>query len=167
MAQGAIDTARAAGAEQYAREEYNAAVSSLQGAREAVEQRDYRLALSRAIDARQRAYEAARQAADGQARARSESEAAITLATASLAGLQQKLKAAQTARVPARDLAPAQRAARNAEAALQKARAAVGQGRYLEVPAALGTTPDEIRKAITGVDEAIAARTSRGRGRRR
>lgn len=167
MAQGAIDTARAAGADQYAREEYDGAVASLQGARDAVEQRDYRLALSRAIDARQRAHEAAKQAADGQARARSESEVAVAAATASLAGLQQKLKAAQSARVPARDLAPAQRAARNAETALQKARAAIGQGRYLEVPAALGTTPDEINKAITGVDEAIAARASRGRSRRR
>ena len=39
----------------------------MQQTHEAVEQRDYRLALSRAIDANERALEAARQAADGKA----------------------------------------------------------------------------------------------------
>ena len=167
MAQGAIDTARAAGADQYARESFNAAVSSLQGAHDAVEQRDYRLALSRAIDARQRAHEAAKEAADGKARTRSESEAAVTQAAASLAQLQQKLKAAQAARVPPREVAAANAAARDAEAALQKARTAIAQGNYLDVRGALGTTLQEIRKAIAAVDDSIDARSTRARGRRR
>ena len=167
MAQGAIDTARAAGADQYARASYDAAVASLHGAHEAVEQRDYRLALSRAIDARQRAHEAAKEAADGKARTRSEGEAAVAAATASLARLQQRLKAAQAARVPARELEPAHLVARDAEAALQKARTAIAEGNYLDVRGALGTAPDEIRKTIAGVDDAIEARTPRGRGRRR
>src|SRR5688500_3123501 len=45
MAQGAIDAARAAGAEQYAREPLAAAAASLQSAHDAVVQRDYVLAL--------------------------------------------------------------------------------------------------------------------------
>jgi hypothetical protein len=167
MAQGAIDAARAAGADQYARASYDAAVASLQGAHEAVAQRDYRLALSRAIDARQRAHEAAKEAADGKARTRSESEAAVAGATASLSQLLQRLKAAQAARVPERELARGHAAARNAEAALQKARTAIAAGNYLDVRGALGTTHEQIRKAITGVEESIAARTARGRGRRR
>jgi hypothetical protein len=167
MAQGAIDTAHAAGADQYARASYDAAVASLHGAHEAVEQRDYRLALSRAIDARQRAHEAAKEAADGKARTRSEGEAAVAAAGTALAQLQQKLKAAQAARVPARELEAPQLVARDAQAALQKARTAIAEGNYLDVRGALGTTPDEIRKTIAGVDDAIEARTPRGRGRRR
>src|ERR671918_1012146 len=63
-AQGAIDAARAAGAEQYAPEPFSAATTAMQQTHEAVQQRDYRLALSRATDANERALEAARQAAN-------------------------------------------------------------------------------------------------------
>ena len=167
MAQGAIEAARAAGADQYAREANDGAVASLQGAHEAVEQRDYRLALSRAVDARQRAHEAAKQAADGKARTRSQGEAAVAGVASSLGELQQKLKTAQAARVPARQLAPAQAAARNASAALQKARKAIADGNYLDVRDALGNSRDEIRNETSGLDDAIEARSARGRGRRR
>jgi Domain of unknown function (DUF4398) len=166
-AQGAIDAARAAGADQYASQAYTAAVTALQTANEAVEQRDYRLALSRAIDARERAHEAAKQAADGKARTRSEGEAAIAAAATTLQQLHLRLKAADAARVPARDLAPGRAAARDAEAALQKARTAIAEGNYLEVRPALGATKEGISKAIRGLDEAIAARNSRGARRRR
>src|SRR4029078_2966791 len=70
QAQGAIDAARAAGADRYAVEEYTAATEALKNARIAVEQRDYRLALNHALDSLERAQEAARQAADGKAAAR-------------------------------------------------------------------------------------------------
>ena len=60
QAQGAIDAARAAGAEQFAKEEFAAAVDSLRRSEEAVTQGDYRLALSLAIDGRGRAQNAAK-----------------------------------------------------------------------------------------------------------
>ena len=50
QAQGAIDAARAAGAEQYASTEFAAATTALKSANDAVEQGDYRLALNHAID---------------------------------------------------------------------------------------------------------------------
>src|SRR5581483_9749899 len=53
QAQGAIDAARAAGAEQYAPEDFKAAVAALQRSHEAVTQRDYRQALNDALDARE------------------------------------------------------------------------------------------------------------------
>ena len=59
QAQGAIDAARAAGADQYAHEEFAAAQEALTHANEAVEQRDYRLALNHALDSRERAQNAA------------------------------------------------------------------------------------------------------------
>src|SRR4029079_8325791 len=70
QAQQAVDAARQAGAEQYAAEAFAAATAALQQAREAVDQRDYRLALSRAVDAGERAHEATTAATDNKAKAR-------------------------------------------------------------------------------------------------
>src|SRR5215470_14405074 len=64
QAQGAIDAARAAGADVYAHDEFAAAEQALKNANDAVAQRDYRLALNHALDARDRAKTAATQAAD-------------------------------------------------------------------------------------------------------
>src|SRR6476646_5120903 len=77
QAQGALDAARAAGAEQYAPDEYRGAAAALKAANDAVEQRDYRLALNDALDSRERAQNAARQAAVTRARVRSEVERAM------------------------------------------------------------------------------------------
>jgi len=55
QAQGALDAARAAGAERYATAEYQAAATALKNAQDAVAQRDYRLALNHALDSRERA----------------------------------------------------------------------------------------------------------------
>jgi hypothetical protein len=167
MARGAIDAARAAGAEQYAREPLTAATNSLQSAHDAVAQRDYVVALSRAVEARQQANEAAKRAADGKARTRSESEAAIAAAATALLELQQKLKTAAASNVAATDLRPASETARKADAALQEARAAVENGNYLEAGVAVGATRKGISEAIRGLNEAIAARTARGTRRRR
>jgi len=167
MAQGAIDAARAAGAEQYASEPLTAATTSLQSAHDAVDQRDYVLALSRAVEARQQANEAAKRAADGKARTRSESEAAIAAAATALRELQQKLKVANAANVGAKNLRPASETARKADAALQEARAAVEDGHYLEAGVALGATRTRISEAIRGLDAALAARSGRGARRRR
>jgi hypothetical protein len=167
MAQGAIDAARAAGAEQYAPEPLAAATTSLQSAHDAVAERDYVLALSRAVTAREQANEAAKRAADGKARTRSESEAAIAAAATGLLELQQKLKAANAANVGANDLRAASQAARKADAVLQEARAAVENGNYLEAGVAVGAMRKEISEAIRSLDEALAARGGRGGRRRR
>jgi hypothetical protein len=154
MAQGAIDAARAAGAEQYAAEPYRAATSALQEANAAVGQRDYRLALSRALDAHERAQEAARGAADGKARARSDAEVAIVAASTALQNLQTRLKAAETARVPGRELDPAVKAAAAAGKTLQEARAALKIEDYLKARQLVTDIPAEIAKEIEAVDAA-------------
>src|SRR3954464_6741314 len=82
QAQGAIDAARAAGADQYAHEEFAAAQEALKHANEAVEQRDYRPALNHALDSRERPQNAAKLAADGKAAARVDADRAISSATA-------------------------------------------------------------------------------------
>jgi hypothetical protein len=167
MAQGAIDAARAAGAEQYAGEALAAATTSLQSAHDAVAQRDYVLALSRAVTAREQANEAAKRAADGKALTRSASEAAIAAAATGLLVLQQRLKAAGAANIGADDLRAASQTARKADAVLQEARAAVENGNYLEAGAAVGAIRKGISEATRSLDDALAARGGRGARRRR
>ena len=74
QAQGAIDAARAAGAERYAASEFTAANTALKSATDAVEQGDYRLALNHAIDSREQAQNAARVAADTRVKLRGDVE---------------------------------------------------------------------------------------------
>ena len=62
QAQGALDAARAAGAEAYARPQFQAADAALKQAHAAVAERDYRQALSFALEAREQARTAAREA---------------------------------------------------------------------------------------------------------
>jgi len=166
-AQGAIDAARAAGAEQYAPEAFAAATSALQQSHEAVDQRDYRLALSRAVDAYDRAQDAARLAADGKAKARSDAETAISAANVALQQLGTHLKAAEAARVLTRDVAQARRTAKDAAATLQKARTLLGGGNYLEAAASVKGLKAPIRTQIDAVGRATAARTARRPARRR
>ena len=69
QAQGAIDAARAAGADRYAATEYTAATDALKRSQDAVAQRDYRLALNEALNSREHAQNAAREGADTQSAA--------------------------------------------------------------------------------------------------
>jgi hypothetical protein len=167
QAQGAIDAARAAGADRYAEESFTAATTALQQAHDAVAQRDYRTALSRAVDANERALQAAKEAADGKAAARSEAERAVTMVGAAVQRLEARIKLAETARLPARDLASSRRTLADAQRALQEARAAIASEDYLSVPAALKEVPALITAQISALDQATAARAGRGQRRRR
>ena len=80
QAQGALDAARAAGAEAYAKSAFQAADAALKKAHAAVAERDYRQALSFALDAREQARTAARDAAA--ARARAATTVALAIQTA-------------------------------------------------------------------------------------
>jgi hypothetical protein len=161
-AQGAIDAARAAGAEIYARESYTAATSALQQANEAAAQGDYRLALTRALDAHERAQDAARGAADGKARARSEAEAAVTAAAAAVQRLNTRVTT-EAARVPKTELAAARKAHSAAVATLQEARAALSTGGYLEARDTARTLTTEINARLQTLDTAATSKPSRRR----
>jgi Domain of unknown function (DUF4398) len=162
-AQGAIDTARAAGAEQYAPAAFGEATSALQQAHDAVSQRDYRLALSRALDASQRAQESARLAADGQARVRSEAEIAVHGTETALQQLESKLKAATAARTPESELKTARQALINGQRTLQKARSTLGAGRFMEARAEVKDTVSEITAQMRAIDDAARARSGKRR----
>jgi hypothetical protein len=166
-AQQAVDSARAAGAEQYAPEEFAAATAALQQSHDAVEQRDYRLALSRAVDANDRAQEAVRAAAENKARARSATETAVNAANAALMHLQARVKAAEGVKVAPRELIPARDAIKDAEATLQKARALLASGNFPAASEAVSGLDEEIRAEIRVVDAAITLRTVRRPARKR
>src|SRR5262249_54461881 len=130
QAQGAIDAARAAGADQYAHDEFAAAVDALKRANDAVADRDYRLALDNALDSRERARNAAKQASDQKAADRASAERAMLAATRALATAQSRLQASEFARISARTLTTARRKIGEAEKQLQEARAGFDAGDY-------------------------------------
>jgi cysteinyl-tRNA synthetase len=160
-AQGAVDTAKAAGAEQYAPESFAAASAALKQSYDAVDQRDYRLALSQALDAFDRAQEAAKQAADGKAKARSDAETAINATSAALQRLEATVKEAGKANVPAATVAHARRVGSDTAATLQKARTSLRAGNYLEAADAVRSKPAEIAGLLKDLGAAIDARTSK------
>jgi hypothetical protein len=137
QAQGAIDAARAAGADQYARDELEAARGALARSEEAVRARDYRLALSHALDASERAQEAAREAANRKAAARSQAERALLSADAAVKRAQSRLAALSTARPARRDLPEIDHAIDVASERVQESRAALAKEDYLAAGKAL------------------------------
>jgi hypothetical protein len=130
QAQSAIDAARTAGAEQFARDEFTAAQDALKRANDAVAQHDYRLALNNALDARERAQNAAKEAAEGSRATREKVERALADAAAALADARARLKAAESARVSAKRLTAARRKIDDGDIALQKARTNFDRGEY-------------------------------------
>src|SRR5262245_26310287 len=95
QAQAAVDAAREAGAPEYAPAEFQAAEDALRRAHDAVGQRDYRLALSNALDSRERAQEAVTAAATQKAAARKAAEQAVADADRALERARATLKSAE------------------------------------------------------------------------
>jgi hypothetical protein len=151
-AQSAIDAARAAGADQYATEEYTAAVGTLQKARASVEQRDYRQALSYAMDARQRALDASRQAEEGRSAARRAAEGLIAESSVRLSRLEKSIDRAEAGHVPAKDLRPARTAATRAQKALQEAGRLFEAGNYKDIANVLSEVRRNLDASIAAAD---------------
>lgn len=157
-AQGALDAARAAGAETFANAEYRDAAQALEQSQQAVAQRDYRLALRYALDARERSQDAARAAADHKAEARSRAERAMMSTEAALRDADLRLQAARTARLRPRDLVPARGTIEQARQTLQKARAAMGKEAYLDVPGMLEPAEKQLAEAMRDLGARQTAR---------
>src|SRR3954469_5332653 len=163
QAQGAIDAARAAGADQYAREEFTAAEDALKRSHENVAQRDYRQALNTALDARERAQAAAKESVNRKAIARADATKALADADAALHESRARLKTAETARVPARTLTTGRKAIDHGENAVQEARAAFDKGDYLAAIDTARGVPPELRAATHDLEVAAAASAHRRR----
>jgi uncharacterized protein DUF4398 len=156
QAQGAIDAARAAGAEQYATDELKAAVDGLARSQEAVNQRDYRLALNYALESRERGQNAAKLAADQKAIVRSEAEKVLNEAALALVQANTRLRQMEASKPLRKQLVAPRETIDAAESAVQKARASLEGGSYLEARSALRGALDQIRGAMRQMD-ALAA----------
>jgi hypothetical protein len=164
QAQGALDAARAVGADQYAPDEYKAASAALKAANDAVTERDYRLALSNALDSRERAQNAAREAAETRARLRGEVERSMAEVAALLAQANGRVTAADKLKVPRRALREAQQLLAQVNDDVQKAGAAMQAENYAAAQPALIGIKERLAKVIALLDQQPASQTPRRRG---
>ena len=158
QAQGAIDAARAAGADKFAAAEFTAAVDALKRSEDAVAGGDYRQALSHALDSRERAQAAAKMAVEGRANARGDAERAIAEVATLWSRAQAQLKNSDLARSNARPLKAARATVADAEKMLQEARAALKTEDYAGVTTSLNGVAAKLQAALTEIDAAVAPR---------
>jgi hypothetical protein len=163
QAQTAVDAARAARAERYAKDDFSASTDALKNAHAAVDARDYRLALNYALEARDRAESAARDAADRKATARSNADRALRNAALAIVDVRAKLKSAQAGQKPLRVLNAARSAAADGENHVQEARAAFAREDYPEVMEILAAPSARLRESIRELDGGNASPAKRPR----
>jgi hypothetical protein len=156
QAQGAVDAARAAGAEQYAPAEFAAAAGALKQSEEAVLLRDYRLALSLAIDSRSRAEAAAKTAVENRAKARGDAERVLAEANALLTQTRARLDDPALNKLPRRTLGKARDAVNADEKSLQEARAAVVGNDYGRAMKLAGTVSARLEATLDDLEKAAA-----------
>ena len=162
QAEGAIDAARAAGAEKFAATEFTAATAALQRSREAVAQRDYRMALNNALESREHAQNAARDAADARVRLRDEFRKTIAGLTVQLAAATARLNTTQT-RMSRATVQELQQSLASINDDLQKAGAALETEDYASMQPVLQALRDRITDALAAIDRA-GAQPARRRG---
>jgi hypothetical protein len=165
QAQGAIDAARAAGAEEYAAEELKLAVDGLAKYQEAVEARDFRLALAHALDSRERAQNAAKTAVDGRAKARGDAERELAEAVALVERARTRLRGAEVVKLPKRTVAKFEEAIAATSESLQEARSALTAEEYRKVGAVTEAVTTRVQALLTDVETALKP-PAKGRGRR-
>jgi hypothetical protein len=163
QAEGAIDAARAAGADRYAATEYKAATDALTSANTAVAQGDYRLALNYALESREHAQNSAREAAETRARLRGEIERHMAEVAALMAQAGTRLEAARKTRAPRRALDETAVVIAGVNEDVQKAGEAIKADDYVAARAALDGVKERIQQAITAIDEATTPAAQRRR----
>lgn len=154
LAQGAIEAARAAGAERFATDELTAAVDALKRSNDAAAGGDHRQALSHALDAFERAQNAAKLAVESRANARGDAERTVAQAATLLATAESRLKASASA---ARSHKASQETIVSASKALQKARSALAKEDYLAVAPALEGVAAALEAALVQIDNPAPA----------
>ncbi len=164
QAQGAIDAARAAGAERYATVEYTAATEALKQANGAVTGRDYRLALNYALESREQAQNAARTAAETRAKLRGDVERSIAEVRALITQIRARVDGPTATQIPRNTRQNAQRRLKQLEGDLQKADAALKAEEYVEADRLLMGVRRQIESIAATLPRAAASQSSRGRG---
>ena len=162
QAQGAIDAARAAGADRYAATEFTAATTALKNASDAVAQGDYRLALNHAIDSREQAQNAARVAADTRAKVRGDVERSIAEVNALITQVNAWIASPAAARTP-RTKRTAQQVVTTSTAEVQKAGSALQADDYEGAQKLLTASKERLQKVLPAAPNTAAAQSTRRR----
>jgi hypothetical protein len=154
QAQGAVAAARAADAAVYAADQLKAAEDALQKYDAAVAQHDYRAALSDALDARDRAYAAAKQASDEKAAARGHAETLVAQLDSLTKTARARLSGTAGPRLSSQAAQRLRDALRTASPALQEARSRLDKQDYRSAIAGLEpivqTLQRELQPPATG-----------------
>jgi HAMP domain-containing protein len=162
QAQGAIDAARAAGADRYAPVEFAAATTALKSASDAVAQGDYRLALNHAIDSREQAQNAARVGADTRAKVRGDVERLMAEVNALITQVNAWIASPAAARTP-RTRRTAQQVVTTSTAEVQKAGSAMQAEDYAGAQKLLTATKERLQKVLPAAPNTAAAQSTRRR----
>jgi hypothetical protein len=160
QAQGAIDAARAAGADRYAPTEFAAATTALKNATDAVAQGDYRLALNHAIDSREQAQNAARVAADTRAKVRGDVERSIAEVNALIAQVNAWIASPAATRTP-RTRRTAEQVVTASIAEVQKAGSAMQAQDYAGAQKLMTATKERLQKVLPAAPNTAAAQSTR------
>ena len=163
QAQGAIDAARAAGADQYASEELSGAVDALKRSEDAVAQNDYRLALSHAIDSRERAQAAAKTAVDNRAKARGNAERILAEANSVVTQGRTQLSDAALSKLRRGTAANIREALVAVDTQMQEARAALERDEYDRAIAAAKAAMARIQETLAAMEKAATTTPPRKR----
>jgi hypothetical protein len=163
QAQGAIDAARAASAEQYAAAELTAAADALKRSEEAVAQNDYRLALSLALDSRERAQGAARAAGERRAKARGDAERVVAEVNSALVQARARFTDATLARLPRSTATDVRATLTAADKSMQEARAALERDDYARALAIANTISTRITQTLGTIEKAKPGQPARPR----
>jgi hypothetical protein len=163
QAQGAIDAARAAGADKFAADELTAAIDALARADEAVKAGDYRQALSHALDSRERAQNAAKMAVDSRANARGNAERAVAEVATLLARADARLQDPVITRLPRGSLSGPRTTIGMAAKSLQEARSALAEEDYAAVNTILRGVAAQLQVALKAIDAAASPVPTRKR----
>jgi len=161
QAQAAIEVAVSAGAERFAADGLAGARTALMQARDAVNQRDYKLALSHAIDSREKAQAAARAAAGAQATLRREVDTTLVDVTARLDRARALIAHGS---VPRARLRRARAAEAKLTTLLQEARTAVKAQDYGKAKTLLSAVEKDLDALLAEVGGQAPAQSSRGTG---
>lgn len=160
-AQNAIKAAQAAGAEKHAREPYAAATEAYRLANEAVLAGDYRLALDRALESRDHAQLATRQASDLNIRARDQAHQAMADVAESLANTALRIETADRAGAPRRVIVDARRTLTQASTDVQEASAALKKEEFANAVRILSGVKPRLDKTVASLKAATPQSSKR------